>query len=83
MFCYKGVSNGTFRIFLYYKKRALLIVLITLVATLASGIISYFIIKPVTKADISVIIGKTEKDNALINQNYNDVSLKILLLLKM
>lgn len=59
--------------FYIIKKRALLIVLITLVATLVSGIISYFVIKPVYKADISVIIGKTEKDNAAISPNYSDV----------
>jgi capsular polysaccharide biosynthesis protein len=59
--------------FYIIKKRALLIVLIILAATLASGIISYFVIKPVYKADISVIIGKTEKDNSTINPNYSDV----------
>lgn len=55
------------------KKRILLIVLITLAATLASGIVSYFVIKPTYKADISVIIGKTEKDNSTISPNYSDV----------
>lgn len=57
------------------KKRALLIVLITVIATLASGIVSYFVIKPVYKADISVIIGKTEKDNSEINPTISDVTM--------
>ena len=59
----------------YYiiKKRILLILFITLLSTLASGIVSYFIIKPLYKADISVIIGKTESNNSTINQNYSDV----------
>jgi capsular polysaccharide biosynthesis protein len=59
--------------FYIIKKRALIIVLITLAATLASGIISYFVIKPVYKADISVIIGKTEKDSSTLNPNYSEV----------
>ena len=59
--------------FTIIKKRALLIVLITLTVTIASGVISYFVIKPVYKSDISVIIGKTEKNNAAISPDYNDV----------
>jgi len=59
--------------FTIIKKRILLIVLITLLATIASGIISYFILKPVYEADISVIIGKTETNNAAITPDYNDI----------
>jgi capsular polysaccharide biosynthesis protein len=53
------------------KKRWILIVVITLLATLVSGVASYFVIKPVYKSDISVIIGK--QDISTSTMNYNDV----------
>lgn len=66
--------------FYVLKKRALLIVLIGLVTALASGIFSYFVIKPayepVYKADISVIIVKTEKENSIINTNNSDIMMQ-------
>lgn len=56
------------------KKRWSLIVVITLIATLISGVASYFIIKPTYKSDISVIIGKQDAGDAkTTTQNYNDV----------
>lgn len=56
------------------KKRWSLIVVITLAATLISGVVSYFIIKPTYKSDISVIIGKQDTgDTKTTSQNYNDV----------
>lgn len=56
------------------KKRWSLIVIITLVATLVSGIASYFVIKPTYKSDISVIIGKQESANTQNpTMSYNDV----------
>jgi len=55
------------------RKRISLIILITLVATVTSGVLSYFVIKPVYKSDISVIIGKNDKDNSLQKQNYTDI----------
>lgn len=54
-------------------KRKYLIIIITLAATLISAIFSYFLIKPVYKADISVIIGQAQTDGAKTNQNYNDM----------
>lgn len=53
------------------RKRILLILIITLASTLVSGAVSYFVIKPTYKADISVIIGKPTMDGKSIN--YNDV----------
>jgi capsular polysaccharide biosynthesis protein len=41
------------------KKRLLLIIVITLLSIFTSAIFSYLVIKPVYKADISVIIGRT------------------------
>lgn len=56
------------------KKRWSLIVVITLVSTLISGVVSYFIIKPTYKADISVIIQKQDNgDTKSQAMNYNDV----------
>lgn len=55
------------------KKRWLIIVLITLGSTLISAIASYFLIKPIYKADISVIIGNVQNKDEVNKQNYNDV----------
>lgn len=54
-------------------KRKYLIIIITLVATLISAIFSYFLIDPIYKADISVIIGQPQIDGGKANQNYNDM----------
>lgn len=56
------------------KKRWSLIVIVTLAATLVSGIVSYFVIKPTYKSDISVIIGRSENtDSKTPSMSYNDV----------
>jgi capsular polysaccharide biosynthesis protein len=56
------------------RKRWALLVVITLVFTLISGVVSYFVIKPVYKADISVIIQKEDNvDPKGSNVSYNDV----------
>jgi capsular polysaccharide biosynthesis protein len=56
------------------KKRWLLLVVITLVATLISGVVSYFVIKPTYKSDISVIIGKQDTADAKASAaSYNDI----------
>jgi capsular polysaccharide biosynthesis protein len=56
------------------RKRWSLIVVITLVCTLISGVASYFIIKPTYKSDISVIIQKQDNaDTKNTSMNYNDV----------
>jgi capsular polysaccharide biosynthesis protein len=52
------------------KKRLLLIIVITLFSTFISAVYSYFIVKPVYKADISVIIGRFDKEQ---NVSYNDI----------
>ncbi|MGM9973535.1 MAG: YveK family protein [Clostridiaceae bacterium] len=55
------------------KKRWLLVVVITLLASLISALVSYFFIKPTYKADISVIIGSTSSVGDESGQSYNDV----------
>ena len=54
------------------RKRLLFVILITLTCTLLTAVVSYFVIKPSYKADISVIIGQTDKTKDT-NENYNDV----------
>ena len=54
------------------KKRILIIIVITLLSTFTSAVVSFFLIKPVYKADISVLIGKTETAGGT-QSNYNDL----------
>lgn len=61
--------------FYILRKRLILAIMITLVATLSAGILSYFLIKPQYKADISVIIGKTQSASNNSSSNYYDVML--------
>ncbi|GLC28689.1 YveK family protein [Clostridium omnivorum] len=56
-----------------FRKRWTLIVLITLITTLSSAVVSFFVIKPTYKADISVIIGKPKTESSANQTNYNDV----------
>ncbi|MCB2294136.1 hypothetical protein LGK95_11465 [Clostridium algoriphilum] len=55
------------------KKRFLLVILVTIGATVLSGVLSYFVITPTYKSDISVIIGKTEDKSETSKDSYNDV----------
>jgi capsular polysaccharide biosynthesis protein len=51
------------------KKRWLMIVTITLIATIISAALSFFVIKPKYEATTKVFIGKDEGDNQAYNQN--------------
>ena len=55
------------------KKRLLLVILVTVGLTAISGVLSYFVITPTYKADISVIVGKTENKSEVSQDSYNDV----------
>lgn len=55
------------------KKRMLLIILVTIGATVLSGVLSYFVITPSYKSDISVIIGKPDSKSQVSQDAYNDV----------
>ncbi|HEY8892191.1 MAG TPA: Wzz/FepE/Etk N-terminal domain-containing protein [Clostridium sp.] len=57
------------------KKRLIIVIIITLATTLSGGILSYFLIKPQYKADISVIIGKTQTETTNSSSNYYDILL--------
>lgn len=51
------------------KKRWLMIVVITLLATVASAVFSFFIIKPQYEASTKVFIGKDDGEGQAYNQN--------------
>lgn len=56
-------------IFEALKKRWIMIVAITLAATLISGFVSFFVIDPVYEASTKVFIGKEENDDAAYNSS--------------
>ena len=60
-------------IFEALKKRWILIVSITLVATLISGVLSFFVIKPTYETSTKVFIGKEESN--LEGYNTNDIQM--------
>ncbi|SMC23243.1 Capsular polysaccharide biosynthesis protein [Clostridium acidisoli DSM 12555] len=63
------------RIFYIVSKRKSIIITITLVATIISGILSIFILSPVYQSKVTVIVGKANGSNSSSNssQQYNDV----------
>ena len=56
-------------IFEAIKKRWIMIVAITLSATLISGILSFFVIKPVYETSTKLFIGKEESEDRVYNTN--------------
>ena len=56
-------------IFEAIKKRWIMIVAITLSATLVSGILSFFVIKPVYETSTKLFIGKEEREDTVYNTN--------------
>ena len=56
-------------IFEAIKKRWIIIVAITLTATIISGVLSFFVIDPVYEASTKVFIGKEESDDAAYNSS--------------
>lgn len=59
-------------LFYIIRKRLKLIIIITLTCTLAAGIVSFFVLKPVYEAKTSIIVGKPQADEKTQTQ-YNDV----------
>lgn len=56
-------------IFEAIKKRWIMIIAITLSATLISGILSFFVIKPVYETSTKLFIGKEEREDTVYNTN--------------
>lgn len=60
-------------IFAIVRKRISLILIITILSTVTVGVVSFFILKPQYKADISVIIGKPVTEGSQKTDTYNDL----------
>lgn len=66
-------------LFQILKKRIWMIILITLVATLTSGIISFFVITPIYDSSTDLLVNKSESDlNALFSYNDIQTNLKLI-----
>jgi capsular polysaccharide biosynthesis protein len=61
-------------IFHIIKKRMKMIILITLACTLVSGVVSFYVMKPVYQSSTSIIVGKPE-GTSQTQTEYNDVML--------
>jgi capsular polysaccharide biosynthesis protein len=61
------------------KKRIWIIVLITSIATITSGIISYFFITPTYEASTQLLVNKSQEKNQVMVPDFNDIqsSLKL------
>jgi capsular polysaccharide biosynthesis protein len=59
------------------KKRLLLIIIITAIATVATGIVSYFVIKPVYQASTQILVNQIDNNQPL---NYNNVQANVQLI---
>lgn len=59
-------------LFYIIRKRLKLIIIITLACVLVSGIVNFFVLKPVYEAKTSIIVGKPQADEKTQTQ-YNDV----------
>jgi capsular polysaccharide biosynthesis protein len=60
-------------IFEVIRKRFWMIVAITLAATILSGLISFFVLKPVYEAKISIVISKAQEKTEKQQYDYNDI----------
>ncbi|OMP66123.1 YveK family protein [Domibacillus epiphyticus] len=60
------------------KKRTKLIVLITILAALASGIVSYFVLTPIYQASTQVLVNQTKTEQQLYNQDNVQTSLQLI-----
>lgn len=55
------------------KKRAKLILAVTIGATLISGVLTFSVIKPTYEAKTTIVIGKADGTNDKSQYNYNDI----------
>lgn len=55
------------------RKRMVLIISITLAVTIFSGLISFFVLKPVYQARISIVVGKVQDVKSKTQDDFNDV----------
>lgn len=60
------------------KKRISLIILITAIATAASGIVSYFFITPIYQASTQILVNQTKDDQAAFQYNEIQTNLQLI-----
>ncbi|MDR4949916.1 YveK family protein [Neobacillus cucumis] len=60
------------------KKRLWLIMSITIIAALASGIISYFFLTPIYQASTQILVNQTKNDQTLYNSNEVQTNLQLI-----
>jgi capsular polysaccharide biosynthesis protein len=61
------------------KKRLLLIVSITLIAAIISGVVSYFVLTPIYQASTQILVNQKEtKDQSLYNSNQVQTNLQLI-----
>ena len=62
------------QIFNIILRRLWIIILVTVVATLSSGIINYFVLEDIYQASTTLMVSKT-RDDQTTNLQYNDILL--------
>jgi capsular polysaccharide biosynthesis protein len=61
------------------KKRLLLIVSITVIAAIISGVVSYFVLTPIYQASTQILVNQKEtKDQSLYNSNQVQTNLQLI-----
>ncbi|MDQ6595015.1 YveK family protein [Bacillus salipaludis] len=60
------------------KKRIVLIVSITLIAAIASGVISYFYLTPIYQASTQILVSQTKDKNSIYNPNEVQTNLQLI-----
>ncbi|MCM2535826.1 Wzz/FepE/Etk N-terminal domain-containing protein [Neobacillus pocheonensis] len=60
------------------KKRLLLIVSITLVAAIASGVVSYFFLTPVYQASTQILVNQTKSDQTVYSPNEVQTNIQLI-----
>lgn len=61
-----------------FKKRFLLIALITITAVLVSGVVSYFFMTPIYQASTQILVNKTQNDQSLYTANEVQTNLQLI-----
>jgi len=60
------------------KKRLLLIVSITLIAAIISGVVSYYFLTPIYQASTQILVNQKQKDQSLYNSNEVQTNLQLI-----
>ena len=60
------------------KKRLRLIVILTALSVIASGIVSYFLITPIYQSSTQILVNQTKKDQQVYNYNEVQANLQLI-----